>query len=164
MVRPHQVLHHEASHLVVLEVPQQLIFARSLSNSSYTSSWELQVELKHVWVNALANGQLSALIIPNTLGSITSFNNQQGLNAATAQFFFCVVQQMGFTSTYRHTHIAYLETNPYILDCSTPLHLNYAWPCHLWFPCLSPHSPQIHGERCGSWKNPTIPWYVMSLV
>ena len=30
VVRPHQVLHHQASHLVVHEVPQQLIFARRL--------------------------------------------------------------------------------------------------------------------------------------
>jgi len=61
VVRPHQVLHHQASHLVVHEVPRQLIFARSLSKSSYSSSWELKAELKHVWVNALANSQLPAL-------------------------------------------------------------------------------------------------------
>ena len=53
VVRPHQVLHHQASHLVVHEVPQQLVFARSLSKSSYSSSWELQVELKHGWMSKL---------------------------------------------------------------------------------------------------------------
>ena len=69
VVRPHQVLHHQASHLVVHEVPRQLIFARSLSKSSYSSSWELKAELKHVWVNALANSQLPALPFEASLGA-----------------------------------------------------------------------------------------------
>ena len=69
VVRRHQVLHHQASHLVVHEVPQQLIFARSLSKSSYSSSWELKAELKHVWVNATAMSKLPAVIMPNNPSS-----------------------------------------------------------------------------------------------
>ena len=49
--------HLEASHVD----PQQMIFARSLSKSSYDSSWKLRLGLKHVQVNAMANVQLPAL-------------------------------------------------------------------------------------------------------
>ena len=61
VVRPHQVLHHQASHVIVHEVPQQLIFARSLIRSTKRSSWELEAELKHVSVNATAMSKLPAL-------------------------------------------------------------------------------------------------------
>ena len=83
VVRPHQVLHHQASHLVVHEVPRQLIFARSLSKSSYSSSWELKAELKHVWVNALANSQLPALPLWSI---VRSFNLEISCGPAQATY------------------------------------------------------------------------------
>ena len=44
-------------------------FSPEACKSSYSSSWELKAELKHVWVNALANGQLPAIITIIITGS-----------------------------------------------------------------------------------------------